>query len=358
MKHLFTIHSHITFLAALATVELEQLDTSTVVLVCGDNYKPDVNEKFLGEIIPSHDGMSEQKPFFKSFLPFSYSQSVIRYLKDLSRGEQFIAYIDLMSVFNRYLVMNAQCCQFHLIEEGIVNYSDYDDFMLFSADLRDFKWFWKGWRDFRELFRSILRLWRGRSIRLLAMPIHPNAYAGFQGVHLYCFSDLAFQNAPSHKKRLLSWTGVSQYLKHRPSEIPEGAWLWIGDTLSAAYGISMGDFREAMLLLMQEINPLKHKNTIYYKFRGGESHHEKSITLEILQMAGFDPIEVKPDAIMEMVFLQKKMLTVCGIGSSLLIYAHLMGHNTYSMYKYLPDNYNISISRVYNTIAKRVGYLA
>ena len=45
MKHIFTIHSHITFLAALGTIKLENIKPKSVIILCNANYKPTLPEK-------------------------------------------------------------------------------------------------------------------------------------------------------------------------------------------------------------------------------------------------------------------------------------------------------------------------
>ena len=61
---------------------------------------------------------------------------------------------------------------------------------------------------------------------------------------------------------------------------------------------------------------------------------------------------------MELEFLRAKNLHVLGIASSLLIYAHLMGHTTYSMFKFIPNIYGVSLMNGYQTISKKVGFLS
>ncbi len=357
MKHIFTIHSHITFLAALGTIAKEEINASKVILICTQGYKPSLNEKFKGDVILSLDDTWATLNLWQKLKWFNYSNFANSYIKEHTKNDDFIAYIDIMSVFNRYLVMYPNCKQFHVIEEGIVNYSDYDDFELFTADLRDFKWQWTGLHSYKEMLNSTIRLFRGRSLRILALPIHPNVYLSFKGVNAYCFSDYAFKNVKKDKKVLLDWNSTFPYVKEESYDFEPKSWFWIGDALSSFYGISMEHFRDGILHLMEEVNPNKEKRKLYLKFRGPESDEERKITIDVLTKYNFTIEFIDSATIMELVFLKGKEYSVCGISSSLLIYANLMGHATYSMLKNIPDEYNVSVYSSYSTIAKKVGFI-
>jgi hypothetical protein len=327
MLHIFTIHSHITFLSALATISKESMETSKVVLICGSGYQPKVSDQFQGELVESLDGLNAKKSFFGQLKQFNYTVDCNQYIMNITKGESFTAYIDLMSVFNRYLVMHPNCKGFHIIEEGIVNYADYDDFNLWTADLRQFSWHWNGFKQYKQMVNAIVRLLRGRSLRMLAMPIHPNLYTLHKDVNAYCFSEHAFTYTRPEKKKVLSFKSLMPYVSQDNYLIPDHSWIWIGDALSLDYKVSMEHFEQAILQLMEEVNPRKEKHTIYLKFRGPESKKEKEITLEILRAYNFEIELIDAAVIMELEFLKAKNLKVLGIASSLLIYAHLMGHN-------------------------------
>lgn len=358
MIYIFTIHSHITFLAALGTIVHEQLDTREVVFICGSGYKPQISEMFQGKLVESMDELNSKQSFWAQLKQFNYTVACNQYIKNILNGDDYIAYIDLMSVFNRYLVMNPGCKGFHIIEEGIVNYADYDDFNLWSADLRQFVWQWNGFEHWKQMVNAVVRLLRGRSLRMLAMPIHPNLYTLHKGVNAYCFSERAFTYTHPEKKQILSYDSLLPYIKQEDHLILDYSWIWIGDTLSSSYKVSMEHFELAIIELMEEVNPVQEKRKIYLKFRGPESKQEKEITLKILKAYNFEVSLIDSDVIMELEFLQAKNLHVLGIASSLLIYAHLMGHKTQSMFKYIPNIYGVSLMNGYQTISKKVGFLS
>ncbi|MFN3754473.1 hypothetical protein [Flavobacterium sp.] len=358
MKHLFTIHSHITFLAAMGTIVYENIATEEVILITGSGYKPKLSAAFKGKVVKAHDSLEASYSLLDKIKNWNYTQSVHRYINQLIGTDDFRAYVDTMTVFNRYLVMHPKCQQFHIIEEGIVNYADYDDFRLWTADLRQFQWQWKGFGDSKQMLNACIRLLRGRSLRLLAMPIHPNLYTLHKGVNAYCFSDFAFQYTPKSQKQILNWNALTTYVNLEPSDYKDGSWFWIGDALCKSYGISMAHYESAMAQWVEKINPNKEARVIYVKFRGSESKEEKDLTLQYLSQYHFTIVMIPAHEIMELVFLQYKHLTVCGIASSLLIYAHLIGHATYSIYQYIPDEYGVSLNKSYSNMSKKVGFIS
>jgi hypothetical protein len=357
LKHIFTIHSHITFLAAIATIAKEEINTSKVILICTDGYKPRLNNQFKGVILKSLDDKWISLNFFQKIKSFNYTNFANSYINDLTNGADFIAYIDIMSVFNRYLVLHPNCKQFNVIEEGIVNYADYDDFMLWTADLRQFQWQWTGFKAIKQMLNACIRLMRGRSLRLLAMPVHPNLYTLHKDVIAYCFSDFAFQYTPTNQKKVLDWNSIEKYVPIEETGYNDASWFWIGDAMCSSYGISMLHFESALKQLLEKINPNRQERIIYLKFRGAESKEEKELTLQYLSQYNFKIENVPSDVIMELLFLKYKNLNICGIGSSLLIYANLMGHATHSLYSYIPIEYGISLNKSYQTISKKVGFI-
>lgn len=357
MKHIFTIHSHVTFLATIGTIVHENLRTEDVIIICGSGYHPQVNEHFKGKTVQAYDRLEATFSWWQKVKHFNYTNSVNRYINHLTQGDDYVAYVDLMSVFNRYLVMHPECEQFHVIEEGIVNYADYDDFMLWTADLRQFQFQWTGLNAFKQILNATARLIRGRSLRLLAMPVHPNLYTLHHGVNAYCFSEYAFQYTSSKQKKFLDWTALNQYIDFTKNIYPDGSLIWIGDTLCSFLKVSMEHFQEAIKQFMQMINSNKEERILYLKFRGSESLEERDLTLEYLNQYNFKVVLIPSEVIMELVFLNGKNFTVYGIRSSLLIYANLMGHETHSLYPLIPNIYWTSLNKNYDTISKKVGFI-
>jgi hypothetical protein len=355
MKHIFTIHSHITFLASLGAMQVENIPESKVILICNSNYSPPFKSAniFKGKMVLAVGESAAERAMLGRFKLFSYARNSIKFIDDITGKDDYIAYIDIMSAFNKLLVFHSSCIKFNIIEEGIVNYGDYYDFNLLTADLKSFSWSWSNYSQMKELGKSILRLLRGHSLRMQSLPIHPNIYSNFAGVKSFCFSDWAFPNVESNQKVIIKMDGIGEKIGF-DNEYPEGSLFWIGDTLSKQYGVHLVDFKHAAEELMKNIPFFGVKRKIYVKFRGSESIEEQKITIKVLEKAGFEIEYIDKEVIMELIFAAGKDFKVCGIASSLLIYANHFGHETFSMFKWLPDHYNFSLNRSYPRLAQTI----
>jgi hypothetical protein len=355
MKHIFTIHSHITFLASLSVIQAEGIPEEQIVFICSSNYIPPFknSNSFKWKVVKDVRNSVAETTMLGRLKLFSLSINSIKFIDRITEKDDYIAYIDIMSAFNKLLVFHSSCTKFNIIEEGIVNYGDYYDFNLLTADLRSFSWSWSNYRQINELWKSLVRLLRGHSLRMQSLPIHPNIYSNFAGVKSFCFSDLAFPNVKSNQKVIIKMDGIGEKIGF-DNEYPDGSWFWIGDALSKQYGVHMVDFKHAAQELMKNIPLFGVKRKIHVKFRGSESIEEQKITIRVLEKAGFEIEYIDKEVIMELIFAAGKDFKVCGIASSLLIYANHFGHETFSMFSWLPDQYNISLNQSFPRLAQTI----
>ena len=354
MIHIFTIHSNITYLAALATIKHENIAQKDIILICNSNYSPVLPKGYKFRFIyNTTDFVTSFTDRLNKFLPFSYSKKTNAFIKEITCNNKYIVYLDLMSSFNKYLVFNKNCIRFNIIEEGIVNYGEFIDFNLLTADKKNNHWIWQNKNHLKEFFYGVLRLYRGRSFKMQSLPIHPNVYSQFSNVTSFCFSELAFPNTSSKNKTILNFNSLNTY-ELETNFYQEHTWFWIGDVLCKQYGIGLNVLKTAIVKLLEKINPEKKFHLIYLKFRGSEPEEEKNLTLKLLKEYGFTVKILNKSTILEIVFANNSNLNVCGIASSLLIYAFNAGHKTYSALPYLPDNYNISIYKSYPQIYSKV----
>lgn len=356
MKYIFTIHSHITFLSALSVVEYEKLEKKQVTFICS-SYKPQLKKNSEINIIKSFDELESSYNILKRISNFNYGVGVDKYIKKIISEDEFIAYIDLMSVFNRFLVTNRQCKQFHFIEEGIVNYGDFDSFRIFTIDIDRFSWRISFKKNLKEILLSLYRILRGRSIKILNLPIHPNSYAFFKGVNYYGFSEFTYPNIPKNKKKITPFSLIKKELQidiEQEVNFNEVN-IWIGDTICSLYKVSMEHYKNALDKLFLKTST-KNNNKIFIKYRGTESMEERKILESTLEENNFNVDFLSKDVIVESLFMNYKNLTIYGNGSSLLIYAKIMEHKVHSIFPYIPDIYNIPLATDFKSIEKLLNF--
>ena len=116
MKHIFTIHSPITFFSACAVIFQEKLPHEDVIII-NDGY----NVPFkIGTIVDSYQ--QQEKGIWRKIKNFNLVKAYDQYIKELTHGQQFIAYIDLMHAYQRLLITHPNCVKFNFIEEGTASY--------------------------------------------------------------------------------------------------------------------------------------------------------------------------------------------------------------------------------------------
>jgi len=352
MKHIFTIHSHITFLSALATVEYNQLDKNDVIFIC-NKYNPPIKQESKIELVKSFDEVESNYSIWQRLTNFNYGNGCDKFISNLIKKIDYVAYIDLMSMFNRFLVTNKQCKQFHFIEEGSANYADFDSFRMLTADLDMFHWRVSYNKHLKEILLSVYRMLRGRSLRILNLPIQPNIYAFFKEVNFYGFSEYSFPNIPKNKKIIITFSSIKSELNQK-SELDENlnnSFIWVGDAGYNLYGISKDHFRNALSKLLLEIDKSK-SNKVYIKYRGLETEEERKIIESVFKKYNFTIHFIPEDAVVEYIFMNYKNLTVLGNSSSLLIYAKILGHDVYSIFPYIPNVYNMHFATNFDKIHK------
>ena len=107
MKHVFSVHSPITFLAAYATIKYLQLNKEDVIIL-SSTYKVLINDY---KVIPSFSE-AKNKNIFQKLRYFNVPKSSDKYLSNYIKGQDFTAYVDLMSYAQRILITHKKCKEF------------------------------------------------------------------------------------------------------------------------------------------------------------------------------------------------------------------------------------------------------
>ena len=116
MKHIFTIHSPITFFCAENIVDYEELKSQNVIYLCSGYYPKEAK----GRVVPSVSDMA--KTTWQKILSFNLAKASDAYIDDLYEGDKFKAYIDLAHYYQKLLITHIDCVAFNLMEEGTASY--------------------------------------------------------------------------------------------------------------------------------------------------------------------------------------------------------------------------------------------
>lgn len=328
MKHLFTIHSPLTFLVAYFTAKHLNLSTEDVIFI-SSRYNAPVCEFKVEKSYADQNGNILNKLKNLNLL-----KSYDRFIDSLTNGSEFICYIELMSMYQKILITHRNCRGFNFIEEGNSAYMAYDDI----NDLT-----WEGYyRDvtFREklfykksFYSSLLRVIRGYNYRTLQIPYHYMAYVNFKNLHFYCLSDNAFYNAPDSKKILLPPPESNPLIKKlAKGMILENEFIWIDGSNSRYTGLSNDYYHDAIDKAVDIMKNQHSMKKIYLKLRPGLKNSKDVYIVNKLLKENID-ISILPDDInLECLFISSKNCKVFGVLSAALEYAFVFGHESYSIY--------------------------
>ena len=333
MKHVFTVHSPITFLVAYSIIEHLNIQDKDALLISG-NYKVPIN-KF--RVIPSFQ--ETHSGFIKKVKTLNVPVHFDKYIDRATEGDEFIAYVDLMSYYQKILVTHRKCKQFHFFEEGTSAYMTEDD----DKDLT--------WEDYtggmgyrvkyfdRDFIRTITRSIRGYNLRLISLPYHYMAYVNFPNLKFYSFSGNAFYNAPLSKKILVKPDVTkSVIIEMAGGQRLENAVIWLDGSGARFTGLNEKYYYDA---IQKAINSFKKKNIItdkvYVKLRPGVKDFSKNELVKILKGNGIEVSVLPNDMIPECFFMRSINCKVIGNLTAALEYAHVFGHKVYSIYPYFEE---------------------
>jgi hypothetical protein len=325
MKHVFTVHSPITFLVAYATIKHLSLD-KTDILIISSNYSVPLDDY---KVIPSFTE-ERNSTLVQKLRYFNVPKSFDNYLTLHLEGEAFTAYVDLMSYFQKILVTHNQCQAFHFIEEGNSAYQVNDD-------LTDITWHERqdGWRSSGVLdFKSIVRIFRGYNLRLLSLPYIYSAYANIELTRFFAFSKNAYYNVAADKRVLVKPPkGDANIKKLAGGHYLNEATIWLDGSNAKYTGLAESYYYEAIqkaIPLLKEKGVIKDK--VYAKLRPGIKDISTNKLVSILRENGIEVSVLPNDLILEAFFMQSNNCKIIGVLTAALEYAHVFGHEVYSIY--------------------------
>jgi hypothetical protein len=325
MKHIFSVHSPITFLVAYATIKHLELKKENVFFLSA-TYKVLLDDY---KVILSFSE-ARNKSFLQKIKYFNVPKSHDQYLDIYLKGQEFTAYIDMMSYAQKALVTHNQCKEFHFIEEGNSTYQTNDDLQDISWPERKNSWRGKGVLD----FKSWVRVLRGYNLRLLSLPYIYSAYANMVDIKFFAFSENAYYNVSSSKRILVKPPKEDPNInKLAGGHFLNNATIWLDGSNGKFTGLDESYYYKAIekaIPILKQKRIIKDK--VYAKLRPGIKDFSTNKLVSILKANNIE-VEVMPnDMIIEAFFIESNNCKVIGVLTSVLEYAHVFGHKAYSIY--------------------------
>ena len=319
MKHIFNIHSAITYIAALSIISKENFDINDCIIIC------DYDSGFDNNIpIRYLSGVKELQK------PFKYAQRLIDFISKECEGEEYYLYTAIVNYKARILLTANQCKGLRFFEEGDINYMNSFSVEDIVAEYpMNESWRVNGFKAFlREIRQALGDAYNGISRKMRMLPFNYVEYATDKDVICYCFSEKSFPLAVT-RKYISFINPLTQKLK-RTLDL-DNHYLWISGKEIKPYNSEkvMSLYKNRLSKFLSDENV----TNIMIKFHPGESEFAKNKTKEMFNDFGVKYTIIGDDKIMEIELLASKNVTMLGGLSSLLMYNTMYGHRSISLAK-------------------------
>ena len=330
MKHIFMVHSHITYLAALGTITREKIADGDYLLL-SEGYR-------RSDPVPVHPQIqfSNSRRYMLRH-PLRWLQpdkATDRVIDDFIGDDTFTAYVNAFYFLSRVVCTHARCAGVHFIEEGYSAYRKGIPFDSYGHYQRN-----HGKRQ-RRIWESLLLLIRGFSFRLQSFPVFYDAYTNVEGIEFYGFSPDTFVGVA--ETRVVSFDQIRKRFPFPRQASIDGATLWIGDDIIEVYGYPRQYYKQCLEKGFITFLKSRGITEIVIKFHPGETAQEREWQLELFASYQITTRLIPDQVILETELCESQGVTLCGFHSSLMLYAAFMGHKSISFDRYLIPDANVS----------------
>ena len=328
MKHIFTVHSPITFLLVEAIIKIESICANDVVIIVNNFKVPEVADY---KCVSFKTWESARK---KVLYRFNLARAFDGFVDAFTHGERFVAYIDLMHNYQRILVTHNNCIGFSFFEEGTASYVRASSFFQLTRTTAS-----TGLRESRfKSIRSVFHLWlRGFNTRLVSLPFQPDAYKNLPNILYYTLSEDGFPDVDNDQKIIIEKSIILNISKKYNVEFSKfkNAILFIEEPFYYNNGFTELQYRQAIIYYCKA-NQLKSSSlNVIVKLRPKQALVD-SIIVDVLKNQGIE-FEVYQSVLpIELVLVSYPKIEVVGVVSSLLYYASLWGGHSISLISKFP----------------------
>jgi hypothetical protein len=341
MKHIFLVHSPITYLVAVSVIKEKQIEKENAIIIFDEFKKFISNENYISISLKEFYTQERSlKKVYNYFKYFNIVNRVDRVINHFINNNKFIAYIPVLHLVSKSLITHSNCYAYNFIEEGLVNYYKEETLQSFAAINSKDSWRSAGLKNVKKVFNEMYMVLRGYNFKLQSLPFSYSNYGSFRDVLFYGLSEESFPLVSSTKKIILSFRRENYSFINNEIDIDlSNSIVWIGDGGVFHHGFSEDVYLQG--ILQGCISFIKEKciKKIFIKFHRDEPSSLRNKVQNLFTINGI-LFQVIPDSvIMELLLFKALNVTLIGVYSSLLYYASIMGHKSFSIYEYLKQEY-------------------
>ena len=341
MKHIFLVHSPVTFLVSVSVINELKISAEDAIIIFERFEKISGEQYVCADLNEGFDKKFSIKKIVDYFRHFSMVKRIDLLANKLTDKQKFVAYIAALTYSSKSLITHAGCVSFNFIEEGLTNYYKEETLHSLNPVYSKYSWRTSVLKQPKTVLNEIYWLLRGYNFKLLGLPFSYSSYNFINNVVFYGLSNDSFPLINEQKKTIVPFNKNNfQSIKLNYNINLDNKFIWIGDA-----GVKMHGFSESLYLNgIKEgcINFLKQNGVqnILIKFHRDEAQDLRQAVQNLYNKNNIS-YEVIPDSvIMELLLFEAKNVTLIGVYSSLLYYASIMGHHSFSIYNFLKKEYS------------------
>jgi hypothetical protein len=342
LKHLFLVHSPITYLIAVSVISDLNLSEKDAIIIFFEFQKIIQTNKYVAVSIGEfYSKKSLVKKTWNYFRYFNVIKRIDKLTDSVTSNEKFIAYVPVLLFAGKALVTHKNCVSFNFIEEGLMNY--YKEETLQSITIIKAKDPWRSnlLKNTKLVLNEMYEVLRGYNFKLQALPFSYSCYNGFANILFYGFGNDSFPLVSKDKQRVVpfkknTFSGIQQ---KEELDLTDQT-IWIGDGAVIQHNLSQSVYIKGIergcIAYLQQNNI----QNIFVKFHRDEPASLRETVREVFLNNGIN-IQVIPDnIILELLLFESTNTTLIGVFSSLLYYAVVMNHSAFSIYNFLKEEYS------------------
>lgn len=315
MKHLFLVHTHITYIVAQSIIESLSIKKKNIFFICTRNYKIDFDNQMN---LNAEFELLNNTNYSNFYLKWHLIKKIDRKLN--SAGiDLYHAYLPhIAHPLFQILGSNKKCYKINIMEEGANCLSNrlYNPPISLKKKIISLLFnktgLWGKYRYFRVSSNTELKYFKKK-----ILPV------------FYGISSKSFQNVTGYEKQIIN---IYKEIKTVSKQIPDSASILLLESIIEQDNLNSVLFFDSIEFIAKKLNNEK----VYLKFHPYQNADNREHVITILKKYTTVNL-IADDVVMEKVFLYTKNLKVYGFTTSLLFYAKSFGHEAIS-FAYLWKN--------------------
>jgi len=343
MKHLFLVHSPITYLVSISVIQKLKIPKQDAVLLFHEFNNEALLEsnRYTGLSITSY--YSNSNFFQKTYNHVRYFNIITRIdniINKIISDEKFIAYVPVLTPVHKILITHKQCSSFNFIEEGLAQYYKEETLESLNAFYSKYSWRTSLTRDIKRVLSEAIFVLRGYNVKLQGLPFSYSSYHALKNIFFYGVSKEAFPLVSADKKEILSFDKESFLFVKQDSPIDlNNKIIWIGDPGVVHHGFNEKTYLQGIQDGCIGFIKQKEEKNVLLKFHRDEPERLRKKIKKLFNDNDISVEIISDTVLMELYLFESKNVTLIGVYSSLLYYASLMGHESFSIYEFLKEEY-------------------